>query len=448
MAVEEVNKKKNLKLADELFAAGKFPESEVIFQHWIAQDATNPALCFRLGHIALLANRLSEARQWFAQISEAAPEFTYVPTFLAEIAYREDDFAQAAAHFAKVGRHAMAAKLAAFGHSIPYLISNTGSIPHGVSQASEKNRFHGVITLPFIVSEPLPIVRVSVNGLAANFLIDTGTDEVVLDSDFAQDAGAVPGEFERSMFAGGKHGILQHGRVDSIHLGNVEIGNVPVQMGEIRSLLAPYFDGMPVEGIIGAALFYHFCATIDYPQSRLILRSKQVNGAKSGAPEGAVVFESSGENAGPERIDPEKVVSKNIVKVPFWLAENHHIIAWGSMNGHYPVLMFVDTGQAGFSFAAPLSTVQNADLTLCQEETSQAQGGGGWVSVTPFNLAQLNLGAASITHTRGVLTPQFPLEHRFGFRIGGLLAHDFFKSYALTLDFTHMHCLLELNRSI
>jgi hypothetical protein len=35
------------------------------------------------------------------------------------------------------------------------------------------------------------------------------------------------------------------------------------------------------------------------------------------------------------------------------------------------------------------------------------------------------------------------LERELGFRIGGLLAHDFFRPYALTLDFQRMQLCLQ-----
>lgn len=66
------------------------------------------------------------------------------------------------------------------------------------------------------------------------------------------------------------------------------------------------------------------------------------------------------------------------------------------------------------------------------------------MSVTPFQLASLALDGAR----RGPLNSAFgpfpePLENSQGFRIAGIVSHEFFRAYALTLDFTRMQLLLQ-----
>ncbi|MGR6924307.1 hypothetical protein ACU635_59450 [[Actinomadura] parvosata] len=56
----------------------------------------------------------------------------------------------------------------------------------------------------------------------------------------------------------------------------------------------------------------------------------------------------------------------------------------------------------------------------------------------------MRLGSA-VRHDVAGLVGAFPqwFESDFGFRIGGLPTHQFFKPYALTLDLTRMRILME-----
>ena len=61
----------------------------------------------------------------------------------------------------------------------------------------------------------------------------------------------------------------------------------------------------------------------------------------------------------------------------------------------------------------------------------------------PFMVDELALGDASerdIHATFGPFPPQ--LEDAYGFRVGGLISHEFFRPYALTVDFVSMRYLL------
>src|SRR5262249_38937476 len=154
---------------------------------------------------------------------------------------------------------------------------------------------------------------------------------------------------------------------------------------------------------------YLFAATVDYPKGELELSQ----------PKGADLPRE------PAAID-----------VPFWLAGDHYLVAEGAVNGR-AMLFFVDTGLAGLAFAAPASTLDAARITTRPDERLGGLGGGGPVSAKPFSVDELALGGAVAYHAQGV-AGVFPssLENKFGFRIGGLISHAFFRPYAVTFDFT------------
>ncbi len=396
-----------LEAADELFQAGKFAEAEKFYLQALKEDPQNFRCLVHLGRIALLSNRLEDAEKWLTQAAELRAEEPVPKSLLAEIFYRRDDFLRAAEFFRAVGREPMAQKLESFKGLIPYRLAK--------DKPAETR-------LKFVMTDPLPVVQVRVNrGPAVNFFLDTGAPEVVIDSELAKEVGATLFESEKGVFAGGQQAGYSHGRINSLTLGDFEVENVPVHVMDVRRFSGPIFKGKQVDGIIGTVLLYHFLPTIDYPGGELILRRK------------------TKENL--ERLEKQYSREKPVV-VPFWMALDHYMLAWGKVNQSQEMLFFVDTGLAGGGFTCPESTLTEAGINLMEDRASEGLGGGGKVKVIPFVVEELSLGEAKEKNIVGVFTGAFPLEKAFGFRIGGLISHGFFRPYALTLDFQRMRFFL------
>jgi len=107
------------------------------------------------------------------------------------------------------------------------------------------------------------------------------------------------------------------------------VKNVPVNILSTRRF-AGAARGKQVDGIIGTVLLYHFTSTIDYANGELILR----RGTK--------------ENL--KQVEQQAEAEKHLV-IPFWLAGDHLMVAWGRVSKSNPVLLYVDTGAAGVGFA-------------------------------------------------------------------------------------------------
>jgi hypothetical protein len=56
---------------------------------------------------------------------------------------------------------------------------------------------------------------------------------------------------------------------------------------------------------------------------------------------------------------------------------------------------------------------------------------------------QLTLGNARESNIHGMYMGAFPLENAFGFRIEGLISHEFFRHCAVSLDFENMRYSLK-----
>jgi len=407
MDAEVHSNQKNLEYADSLFKAGEFRKAEKAYIKVLSEEPDNFQALSRLGHIALLANRLDESQGWLTKAIELKPEEPSPKSLLAEVFYRRDNFQQAAPLLHTIGREAMAEKLESFKDVTPYKIGGAAEVTN----------------LKFIITDPLPVVRVQVNNSeSVNFFIDTGGAEVIVDTKFAKETGVTQFGSATGTFAGGKQAGFQHGRVNSLTMGDFIVKDTPVHIMDVRRFSQPIFRGKQVDGIIGTVLLYHFLSTINYPECQLILRRKTEQNLK--------------------QVEQE-AMEQGWTVVPFWKAGDHYMVAWGTVNKSQPMLFFVDTGLVGGGFACPESTLKKVGIKLQENLAEEGVGGGGRVKVTPFVVDKLTLGDVEEHNIRGLYTNGFPLENSLGFHIGGLISHGFFRQYALTLDFVGMRYFLK-----
>jgi predicted aspartyl protease len=406
-AAADPGRAKDLEAADALFKAGKFAQAEKLYARVAAAEPKNDRAVLRVGQVALLANRLDRARTWLEKAVSVRPKDVAARLLLAEVFYRRDDFAAAAAQLRAAGKEARARQLESFRGRTPYAVEGEG----------ERT------ALKLVVTDPLPLVRVRVNGGAeVNFFIDTGAAEVVLDTDFAREIGVKTFGADVGTFAGGKKASYGHGRIDSLAVGGFTVKNVPVGILNTRQFSRSVFAGRRVDGIIGTVLLYHFRSTLDYPRGQLVLWRNTA--------------ENRRQLAAAARADGS-------MAVPFWMGGDHYRVAWARVDRAPPVLLFVDTGLAGGGVVLAESVLKEAGIKLDERLAGEGVGGGGKARAVPFVVKELSLGGATEKNVRGVFTGPFPLEHAQGFRIGGIISHGFFRPYALTFDFTGMRLLLK-----
>jgi predicted aspartyl protease len=400
---------RDLESADSLFKAGKFARAEKIYVKILNEDPKNHRATARLGEIALLSNLLDDAEKWLTEAIKLKPEEKAAKSLLAEVFYRRDEFQKAAPFFRSLGRESRAKQLESF---------------KGVSP----NKIEGpeVTSLKFVITDPLPVVQIRVNNSEpVNVLIDTGGATLIIDSEFAKEVGTVQFEAETGIFAGGKKAAVHQGKVDSVTLGDFTVKNVPVEILPTRRF-SSIFGGTRMDGIIGTLLLHQFIATLDYPGGRLILRRRTEQNLK--------------------KVEKEAKEQGAIV-VPFWMAGDHYMHAWGTVNESEPMLFFVDTGLAGGGFTCPESTLRRANIKLQEDQAGEGIGGGGKVRAIPFMVNELTLGDAKEHNIQGIFTPNTgDLERVVGFQIGGLISHGFFRPYALTFDFAKMRFFLKKKR--
>ena len=389
--------------AESLFVAARFADASAAFAARYAADSTDWQAALRLGQIALFHNRFADAERWLGRAIALKPDDPAPKVHLAEAHSRRDRFADALPLLVAANRAVRAQKLEGFA----------GRAPHRLGAGADETR------LPFVFTDPLPLVVGSVNGSDTLFLlIDTGGGELVLDSAVATRVGAQRFGVGLGTFAGGQAPVTD-ARVDSLRLGAFTLHDVPVRILNTRQFAA-VFGGHRVDGVIGTVLLYHFLTTLDYPGGQLILRRR--------TPAALAAFERD-------------AAARRATTLPFWLAGDHFMFTWGSVNGHPARPLFVDTGLAGGGFVCSDSTARSFGIDMTRATTTEGVGGAGRTQVNWFMVDSLRLGDAVGRDIRGAVG-QLRFRQSFGFDAAGIISHAFFRPYALTFDFDGMRMFL------
>ncbi len=401
--------------ADQLFQAGEFVQAGKQYSQIAADHPDDYRAALQLGQIGLLSNRLDDAENWLERAIKLRPNETDPRVMLAEVYYRRDDFRNAAASLngIDVGTNQLVisqyptlnvAKLRSFNGQTPYDL-------HGSGQSTR---------VKFLRTDPLPLVSVRVNGSdEVTFFIDTGGSEVALDTDFARQLGVPQFGAVQGTFSGGQHAEVQQGRIDSLTLGDWTVQNLPVVMLPLRQLSAS-LGAKQIDGIIGTTLFYHFLATLDFRHGDLVLRRKNTTSIRQLA-----------------------ATSDKGVAVPFWMASDHFMVGWGRVETLPRSLLFVDTGLDGAGVKLAQSVIKEAGIQLEEGKASTGAGGGGTLRIVPYIVNRLSFGRVQEKNVRGLYDGPFPWKNTFGFHLAGMVGHDFFRPYAMTLDFENMEILLK-----
>ena len=401
--------------ADRLFQMGEFAKADEQYARIAADHPDDYSAILQLGRIALLSNRLDDAESWLKKAiglrgGEADPKI-----MLAEVYYRRDDFEKAAASLDGIDVSTNPLVVSQYPTlNVAKLRSFKGQTPYQVLGDGQMTR------LKFLRTDPLPLVSVRVNGGAeVTFFIDTGGSEVALDTEFARELGVPQFGAVQGTFSGGQHAEVQQGRIESLTVGDWTVRNLPAAMLPLRQL-SESLGAKRIDGIIGTTLFYHFLATIDYPNGELVLRRKD-----------AASLEQFVATAGKS------------IAVPFWIASDHFMVGWGRVETLPPTLLFIDTGLASAGVKLAESVIKEAGIKLEEDKASSGAGGGGTLRIVPYVVHRLSFGQLQEDNVPGLYDGPFPWKNLFGFHLAGMVGHDFFKPHAVTFDFQNMKVFLQ-----
>jgi tetratricopeptide (TPR) repeat protein len=172
--------------------------------------------------------------------------------------------------------------------------------------------------IPFLYDQQIPSdywpgVEVKINGIACSIRFDTGADYMVVGLSAAQKLGIGLHHKTKSIHAATKvkawHSIL-----DSMVIDNgPSFLNIPVT---VMASLGDYI-------IFGTNMLEPFLATIDYPNNQFILTPRS----------DSELIEGHFSN-----------LTENSIKLPFWLWDDHYLIAKGRFANYENLNFFFDSG--------------------------------------------------------------------------------------------------------
>lgn len=362
---------------DDLFAQGKFAEATPVYEQAAATaPGSGPAIA-RLARMRLYQGREGEAIELAQKALSLAPGNPIANATLAVAQARQRNFGP---DFYQI------------------------TMPPGGGSA------------PFVITDPLPVVHVTIGGREATFLIDTGGPDIMVRRPLAEELGLPITAGGVGTFAGGRQAQVDHTVVPEIEIGGVKIRNVPAGVNAAADGLN--LPGVKLDGVIGTGLLMHFLSTIDYCGGKLVLAPRS----------GSAAFEARAAASG-----------ANVV--PFWLVADHFMFARGKMN-QAEGLFYIDTGLAGGGLVATKATLDAAGVTVDESKTMSGMGGGGAVQFVPFRAAA-TLGSLTRSDLPGVYMPGADPLAALPFRSSGMISHSFFRQSRLTFDFEAMKLVTE-----
>ena len=352
----------------EAYAAGDFERAE----REIRQGSHDLLSLRLLGRIHLFRNRLSEASDALRRALQIDKTDLVAVQDLAAVYYRQDDFASAAAVYKLLGEEVLHAKYASLAQAIPYAV-RWEEAPSVVS---------------FAALDPVPMLRLRVNGVKGLFVLDTGAGEIVLDDGFAKKARAKGVGVRVENFAG----PLEEGTVDEVTVGSVTARNIPVRIRRLQPI-----GRQEIDGLLGVNFLLHFAFSIDYRRSRLILH----------------------------RMDD--FVPAAGTELSYFVVGDRFLVVPGKVDGHSTYL-FVHTGMA----QVPIAPSQGVLWTLSNGNPDQ------------YKLKSAEFGPVTIQAPVFDSRP-FPvgLDTNFGFTIGAALGHEAFRGRILAFDPVRMRMRIE-----
>ncbi|HEX3458530.1 MAG TPA: aspartyl protease family protein [Candidatus Baltobacteraceae bacterium] len=273
--------------------------------------------------------------------------------------------------------------------------------------------------VPFVATDPLPLLRVKINGHDALLLLDTGAPAIGLTPDAAKRFGVASQAAGQGVFAGGKQAEVQKGRIDRVELPGVTVRDVPAAIlpGDLE------LGGHHIDGALGTIFLEQFLSTIDYPLGRLILRPRSESSN----------FERSAR-------------AKGAAMESMWLVGDHFIFARARINGLPDALFNIDTGGAGLGVQLTKASLDAAAIVPNVSKTQDFVGGAGPVRGVPFSASSVSLGSFTQRNVPGLYFPDGDQFGIFPFSVAGTLSHEFFHKTALTFDFDAMQIVVDAGR--
>jgi hypothetical protein len=381
-----------------LLKLGRGADAESVFRRVLALSPDDATARAGLGKLALFAGREDEAERLLAGL--VAEPGALDDLYAAKL--RRHDWAGAAALAPEVSQQGRVALLERLAEEPPYAI------------AAGPERGEAL----WVRSFPVPLVRVRLDGESVLMAIDTGTTDLLVDESAARRLGLsmLPGEW--TTFWNGSRVAVRGAMAQRLDIAGFRVERLPAGVAKLRGwsiFVNP--QGETVAGVIGLNFLRRFVPTLDYARNRLVLR-------RPGLPPAP--------RAGDERI-------------PFETWGEAELTVYGSMAGGRRMAMVVQTGLPGCGVAAPAEVfeevgVKAGGIARLVKSAGQLIQGRPWTEVS---VPGVTVGPVSRDKVPGWLGALDSSElWRHGVRRDAVLAGEFFRGRALTIDWAKRELVL------
>lgn len=353
-----------------------------------------------LGKLALFADRLDDAKRLLEAADPADANARY-DLFAARI--RSGDWTGAAALASEVNQGGRVALLERMAQTEPYRIA---------AGPDEEE-------IMWSQAYPVPLVRVLLNGQRVLMAIDTGADDLLLDESAARryKVSQVGGQ-HLAFWAGGRT-VVSSAMLQRFQIGSFKLENLPVGVLSLRKWsidVNPYRQ--PVVGIIGLNLLRRFTPTLDYKRQRLVLRRPGT--AFTPAP--------------------------TAQRVPFEMWGEAELTVHGTLGTDRRMAFVVQSGLPRCGVAAPTEVFEEIGIKAGMM-SRMVKGAGSWLRGRPWaevSVPAVTVGPVAEDNVHGWAGAFESGEMwRHGVRRDGLLSHDFFRRYRLTIDWRSHELIFE-----
>ncbi|MCA9708388.1 MAG: retropepsin-like domain-containing protein [Myxococcales bacterium] len=370
-----------IELVRAAWAAGHFDTAIAAAKATLALDPKEPEALVLLARGHVLRGELKEAQAVLRKASSVGLKPDLLARELAWIHYRRREFDKLARDLDAAGSPVLAGRFRSF-----------------VGKPLQAKGSKGCVTrIPMVATQPLAVVQIEIDDEPVSAIVDTGASDLILSHTFATARGISVRPLGQTPPGMPNVGF---GQAESVTLGDVTLGNVPVDVFDDRAMADMAGDALPeVKAVVGMSLLADFQVTVDVPGEVLELVGSR---CKSDLQARRV-----GEG------------------VPFWQHETHYIYVMARMNDAEGIYL-VNTGMRG------------ADLTATQLAYGHAGIGAPVVrddAAPMVEVASFVLGDTTLPKLAAAYGFFEQTSTSDGFRLDGMIGLGVMGQRRWTLDF-------------
>lgn len=295
---------------------------------------------------------------------------------------------------------------------------------------SQISRLHQVdgprsISVPFVLDNSRPYVRVRVNGhdTPLMFVVDTGASITVLSEATARRLNINPmarGGHARAVGGGGMFPII-YGLIHRLEIGEMKVYNVPIYIRQFRHLAELNKDEprMVVDGFLGLSVLTNFRVTLDYAQREMIIDR-------------------------PGTLDFLETMPADVSVVPFRTTNGGLMSALVQLEEHSGYHFLIDSGASATVLCDDVIEKLNWQSKLLPNLKVRVLGAAGAIEeVALMIIPSLRVYDLEQRNVRAPILNLAAINETAGFFQAGIIGGSFLRHFRITFDFQRGRLLMQ-----